>query len=85
MPETLFTPSTKAELGHHDENISFETTVEICGREIAEQIRSISIAIYERARALAPLLAEHAHEAEQLRRPLDAVIAAKVVDGVGGS
>jgi phosphoribosylaminoimidazole-succinocarboxamide synthase len=53
LPETLFTPSTKAELGHHDENISFEQTVELCGREIAEQIRRASIAIYERARTLA--------------------------------
>jgi phosphoribosylaminoimidazole-succinocarboxamide synthase len=53
LPETLFTPSTKAELGQHDENISFEQTVALCGREIAEQISRASIAIYERARALA--------------------------------
>jgi len=53
LPETLFTPSTKAELGHHDENISFEQTVELCGREIAEQVKQASIAIYERARKLA--------------------------------
>lgn len=53
LPETLFTPSTKAELGTHDENISFAQTVELCGRETAEQIRDASIAIYERARKLA--------------------------------
>ena len=53
LPKTLFTPSTKAELGEHDENISFEKTVELCGQEIAEQVRDISIAIYERARDLA--------------------------------
>ncbi len=53
LPETLFTPSTKAELGEHDENISFEETVKLCGREIAEQVRDISITIYERARAYA--------------------------------
>jgi phosphoribosylaminoimidazole-succinocarboxamide synthase len=53
LPETLFTPSTKAELGEHDENISFETAVELCGREIAQQVSDVSIAIYERARKLA--------------------------------
>ncbi|MDX2479567.1 MAG: phosphoribosylaminoimidazolesuccinocarboxamide synthase [Desulfuromusa sp.] len=53
LPQTLFTPSTKAELGEHDENISFEKTIELCGQEIAEQISDISIKIYERARALA--------------------------------
>ena len=53
LPKTLFTPSTKAELGEHDENISFEQTVELCGLETAEQIREISIKIYERARDLA--------------------------------
>ncbi len=53
LPETLFTPSTKAELGEHDENISFEQAAELCGTEIAEQVRDISIKIYERARDLA--------------------------------
>lgn len=53
LPKTLFTPSTKAELGEHDENISFEQTVELCGQEIAEQISDVSIKIYERARSLA--------------------------------
>ena len=53
LPETLFTPSTKAELGEHDENISFEQTVDLCGLEAAEQVKEISIKIYERARDLA--------------------------------
>ena len=53
LPETLFTPSTKAELGEHDENISFEQTVDLCGLETAEQVKEISIKIYERARDLA--------------------------------
>ncbi len=53
LPKTLFTPSTKAELGEHDENISFEQTIELCGQDIAEQIRDSSIQIYERARKLA--------------------------------
>jgi len=53
LPQTLFTPSTKAELGEHDENITFEQAAEICGRELTQQVSDISIAIYERARALA--------------------------------
>lgn len=53
LPQTLFTPSTKAELGEHDENISFEETVKLCGQKIAEQISAISIKIYERARDFA--------------------------------
>jgi len=50
LPEPLFTPSTKAELGAHDENISFEETIELVGRETAERLRDVSIAIYVRAR-----------------------------------
>ena len=53
LPKTLFTPSTKAELGEHDENISFEETVKLCGQDISEQVRDISIKIYERAREFA--------------------------------
>lgn len=53
LPETLFTPSTKAELGDHDENITFAETIRLCGQQVAEQIREVSIAIYERARAFA--------------------------------
>ncbi|GAB4563818.1 MAG: phosphoribosylaminoimidazolesuccinocarboxamide synthase [Geothermobacteraceae bacterium] len=53
LPETIFTPSTKAEIGEHDENISFEQAVELCGRETAEKVRDLSIAIYERAREYA--------------------------------
>ncbi|SHI54840.1 phosphoribosylaminoimidazole-succinocarboxamide synthase [Malonomonas rubra DSM 5091] len=53
LPRTLFTPSTKAELGEHDENISFEQAAEICGLELTQKVSDISIAIYERARALA--------------------------------
>ncbi|MFO7765584.1 MAG: phosphoribosylaminoimidazolesuccinocarboxamide synthase [Pelovirga sp.] len=53
LPETLFTPSTKAELGEHDENISFDQAAQLCGRETAEKVRDISIAIYERARTVA--------------------------------
>jgi len=53
LPGTIFTPSTKAELGVHDENISFEKTCQILGRDTAETIRRLSISVYERARELA--------------------------------
>ena len=53
LPETIFTPSTKAELGTHDENISFETMVEMCGAETAGRVREVTLAIYEKARGIA--------------------------------
>ncbi len=48
--EPLFTPSTKAEIGDHDENISFEQAVEIVGQETAEWLRDTSLRIYKLAR-----------------------------------
>jgi phosphoribosylaminoimidazole-succinocarboxamide synthase len=53
LPEPIFTPSTKAELGEHDENISFEKAIELCGAELAAQVRDTTIAIYNRAREMA--------------------------------
>lgn len=49
LPEPLFTPSTKAEIGDHDENISFERCCEIVGQDIATQIRDLSLKIYKAA------------------------------------
>ncbi len=49
LPEPIFTPAAKAEVGEHDENISFEQTVVMIGADLAERIRSISIALYEAA------------------------------------
>ena len=49
LPEPLFTPSTKAEIGAHDENISFERCCEIVGEDIATQIRDLSLMIYKAA------------------------------------
>lgn len=49
LPEPLFTPSTKAEIGDHDENISFERCCEIVGEDIATQIRDLSLKIYNAA------------------------------------
>ena len=53
LPEPIFTPSTKAELGTHDENISFQKMIELCGADLAEQARDYTIRIYSRARDLA--------------------------------
>jgi phosphoribosylaminoimidazole-succinocarboxamide synthase len=47
LEEPIFTPSTKAEVGH-DENISFEQTVEIVGRDVAEKLRDLSLDIFRR-------------------------------------
>lgn len=49
LPEPLFTPSTKAEIGDHDENISFERCCDIVGEDIATQIRDLSLKIYKAA------------------------------------
>ncbi|MCH9000720.1 MAG: phosphoribosylaminoimidazolesuccinocarboxamide synthase [Proteobacteria bacterium] len=50
LAEPLFTPSTKAELGAHDENISFARMADLVGRETAEKVRAASLAIYTLAR-----------------------------------
>ncbi len=53
LEEPIFTPSTKAELGEHDENISFDKCLELVGEELATKIRDVTIAIYKRARDIA--------------------------------
>lgn len=53
LERPIFTPSTKAEEGKHDENIPFDKVVEILGEELAERIRRISISIYNRAMEVA--------------------------------
>jgi len=53
LAEPIFTPSTKAELGEHDENISFDEAIKLCGKEIAEQVRDKTVEIYCRARDFA--------------------------------
>lgn len=50
LPQPIFTPSTKAEIGDHDENISFERCAEIIGEEAATTLRDLSLAVYEKAR-----------------------------------
>ena len=49
LPEPVFTPSTKAEQGDHDENISFEAAVELVGSDLANRARALSIEAYQRA------------------------------------
>lgn len=53
LEEPIFTPSTKADQGAHDENIPFEKMVEICGKDLAEQARDYTVRIYKRAREVA--------------------------------
>lgn len=49
LPEPLFTPSTKAEIGEHDENISFEEVCSLIGQQKAEKVRDLSLALYQMA------------------------------------
>ena len=53
LPEPIYTPAFKAELGEHDENITFERTVELVGAQVAERLRDLSLEIYSRASAIA--------------------------------
>jgi phosphoribosylaminoimidazole-succinocarboxamide synthase len=53
LPEPIFTPATKAEMGAHDENISYDRVCEIVGPELAAQVRDISIRLYTEAAAFA--------------------------------
>ncbi|MEM8844734.1 MAG: phosphoribosylaminoimidazolesuccinocarboxamide synthase [Pseudomonadota bacterium] len=49
LPKTLFTPSTKAAVGDHDENISYQQTIDLIGEDVAQKIRDVSIKLYENA------------------------------------
>jgi phosphoribosylaminoimidazole-succinocarboxamide synthase len=49
LPQPLFTPSTKAAAGEHDENISFEETKKLLGAEMAEQVKNATLALYTQA------------------------------------
>jgi phosphoribosylaminoimidazole-succinocarboxamide synthase len=53
LPEVIFTPATKAPAGQHDENISYAEAEKIVGRELAAQVRSVSIQLYSEAAAYA--------------------------------
>jgi phosphoribosylaminoimidazole-succinocarboxamide synthase len=49
LPEPIFTPSSKAEVGEHDENIEFDATVELLGDDMANKVRDVSLQIYKEA------------------------------------
>ena len=53
LPAPIYTPAAKAAVGEHDENITFERTVEMIGPELAARIRDLSLAIYQAAAAIA--------------------------------
>ena len=53
LAEPIYTPAAKAEMGEHDENITYERTVEMVGEKLASQIRDISIRIYKEAAEIA--------------------------------
>ena len=53
LPEPIFTPAIKADLGDHDENVPFERIVELHGRELADELREASLRIYEVAEKIA--------------------------------
>ena len=53
LPEPLFTPSTKAEAGHHDKNISFDQAAELLGKDMAEKVKNASMTIYKECAAYA--------------------------------
>ena len=53
LEKPIFTPSTKAEEGEHDENITFEQTVELIGEDLSRRVREVSIALYTKARNIA--------------------------------
>jgi phosphoribosylaminoimidazole-succinocarboxamide synthase len=53
LPEPIFTPSTKAEIGTHDENIDFNAVVKLLGNKVAEEIKKYTLAVYKKACELA--------------------------------
>ena len=53
LPAPIFTPAFKADLGSHDENITFEKVIEIVGEDVANQLRELSLSVFESASAIA--------------------------------
>ncbi|MDE0571985.1 phosphoribosylaminoimidazolesuccinocarboxamide synthase [Demequina sp. B12] len=53
LPEPIFTPATKAEVGKHDENVSFDAVAALLGQEDAEELRRLTIEVYKRAHDIA--------------------------------
>ncbi|MEO8107750.1 MAG: phosphoribosylaminoimidazolesuccinocarboxamide synthase [Actinomycetes bacterium] len=53
LPEAIFTPATKADLGEHDENVDFEAVVKTVGEDDAEALRALTLRVYARAESIA--------------------------------
>ncbi len=53
LPEAIYTPSTKAAMGDHDENVDFQRTVQLMGEQNARRVRELTLEIYSRAAAYA--------------------------------
>ncbi|MFT4298738.1 MAG: phosphoribosylaminoimidazolesuccinocarboxamide synthase [Aeromicrobium sp.] len=53
LPEPIFTPATKADLGEHDENVDFDHVVTAVGTEVADRLRDLTLAVYARAERIA--------------------------------
>ena len=53
LPEPIFTPASKAELGEHDENVSYDAVVATVGEDTAAQLRDLTLAVYSRAEGIA--------------------------------
>jgi phosphoribosylaminoimidazole-succinocarboxamide synthase len=53
LPEPVFTPATKAQVGEHDENVSFDAVVDTVGVDVAAELRRLTLAVYDRAERLA--------------------------------
>src|SRR6478736_10095577 len=53
LPEPIFTPATKAELGDHDENVSYDAVVSTIGADRAQELRELTLAVYHRAESVA--------------------------------
>jgi phosphoribosylaminoimidazole-succinocarboxamide synthase len=53
LDEPIFTPATKAELGEHDENVTFEQVVAVVGADVADELRRITLTVYRRGEQLA--------------------------------
>ena len=66
LPEAIYTPSTKAAVGDHDENVDFDHTVGLLGRDLAEQVREASLRDLHRVRRLCPDPRHH-HRRHQVR------------------
>jgi phosphoribosylaminoimidazole-succinocarboxamide synthase len=53
LPEPVFTPATKAAMGEHDENVSYDAVVDVVGADVAAELRRITLAVYARGRDVA--------------------------------